>query len=507
LFDPSTKKPKSTKAKKGKKGKSAAELAAEARKKAYDSDLATTRYMSDFYDWDADTQIKKYKELQKKHAKFLKESVSDARTLNLQLKRLGEDSAKSRYDFSSEWITKEERRMEDSGKSEAEIAQMKLDAWTRVRDRYVKDSDLYKQADEQVYRARKDLTTLTTKLATDLVKTQKTAILDAKKADIEAIKDRKKEYVDAQNEKIKAIDELIAKEAELNSDVDYDTQLREKNARIDLLASAVGPEGIQEREDTIKERDRMVLEHDRDLRKRELETQKKALVDERTAEEKEFDNKIQRTESLYNTLITAFDGYSGDIKTIEAVLAEFRISEAARANTKILTELDSFITDYNAKMAKVAVLKESDDLATYNSNKEAWVAAKVMGNTEEMTRLNTENEAIRKKYGITSDSGKKLQSFRVGGIVQGADGEPVIIKAHAGEMVLNDRQQAALWEAINGSVRVASPANGGNSTVIHNTFDMSVGEVTVEDNADFAAMYDERRRSVERLQTQGVKMR
>lgn len=499
------------KAKKGaktkKSGKSAAELAAEARKKAYDADLATVRYMSDFYDWDAETQIKKYEELRTKHAKFLKESQSDARTLNLQLKRLGEDSAKSRYDFSSEWITKEERRMEESGKSEVEIAQMKLDAWTRVRDRYAKDSDLYKQADEEIYRVRKDLTTKTTKLATDLVKTQKTAISDAKKADIEAIKDRKKAFVDAQNEKIKAIDELIAKEAELNSDIDYDTELREKNARIDLLASAVGPEGIQEREDLIKERDRMILEHGRDLRKRELESKKTALTEERTAEEKKYDEQITRTESLYDTLITAFDAYNGDIKTIEAVLAEFRMSEAARANTKILTELDSFITQYNAKMAKVAVLQESDDLATYNSNKEAWVAAKAMGNTGEMTRLNAENEALRKKYGITTDNGQKLQSFRVGGIVQGVGDEPVVVKAHAGEMVLNDRQQAVLWDAINGSVRVQNPSNSGGDTIIHNTFDMSVNDVTLEDSADIAAMYDERRRSVERLQTQGVKIR
>ncbi|MBP1905506.1 hypothetical protein J2Z32_002136 [Paenibacillus turicensis] len=505
LYDTSPAKAKKSGAKTQKSGKSAAELAAEARKKAYDADLATIRYMSDFYDWDADMQIKKYEELQKKHAKFLKESQADARTLNLQLKRLGEDSVKSRYEFSAEWITKEERRMEESGKTETEIAQMKLDAWTRVRDRHAKDSELYKRADEEVYRARKDLTTKTTKLAIDLVKTQKSSIDTVKKAEIEAIKQRKQAALADYDARIKAIDELLAKEAELNSDIDYETQLREKNARIDLLASAVGPEGIQEREDLIKERDRMILEHDRDLRKRELESQKKALTDERTIEEKKYDDKIQRTENLYDMLLTAFDGYSGDIKTIEAVLADFRVSEAARANTKILTELDAFIVQYNAKMAKVAVLQESDDLATYNSNKEAWVAAKAMGNTQEMARLNAENEALRKKYGIKTDDGKKLQSFRVGGIVQGVGDEPVVVKAHAGEMVLNDRQQAVLWDAINGGIRVQNPSNSGGDTIIHNTFDMSVGEVTLEDNADIAAMYNERRRSVERLQTQGIK--
>ncbi|OZQ73933.1 hypothetical protein CA598_31650, partial [Paenibacillus sp. VTT E-133291] len=239
--------PKAAKEKKA-KGKTAAELAAEARKAAYDADMKTVQFQADFYDMTADAQIKKYEELRKKHAKFLAESIDDARTLQLQLKRLSEDSAQSRYDFSvtwidaeskrmedggkselkiaemklaswtrlrnryakdsaeyiaaddqvrqsrknvatatesearaqynasSKWISAEERRMSDAGKSETEIAQMKIDAWTRVRDRYAKDSEYYAQADEQLYNLRKSMTKLTQDLATDLVKTQKAAI-------------------------------------------------------------------------------------------------------------------------------------------------------------------------------------------------------------------------------------------------------------------------------------------------------------------------------------------
>lgn len=497
-------KPEKEKKAKSAKGKTAAELAAEARKKAYDADIATIRFQAEMYDWSADKQIEAYEKVRKNHAKYLKESVEDRRTLDLQLKRLEEDSAKSRFDFSAEWIAKEERRMEESGKSEKEIAQMKLDAWTRVRDRYEKDSELYKKADENVYQARKDITQKTIKLAESLVKTEKTRINDAKKAELDAIKKRKEAALDDYDARIKAIDELIAKEAEYNGDVDYETELREKNARIDLLGSAVGPEGIQEREDLIKERDRMILEHERELRKRELESQKDALENEKDERGKAFDREIDETEAQFDALIDAFNSYSGDIKTIEAVLAQFRVSSAAQANSQILSDLDAFVREYNAKMSQVSGLNSDNDLAEYNANKDAWDAAKKRGDTVEMARLAARNEQLRKQYGITQDTGK-LQSFAVGGVVQGRSGEPVIAQVHAGEMVLNAQQQAVLFEALSGVVArpVSQPAGG--PTQIVNNFDMGVDELTLSDDTDVRTFYDERARFVQRAQTQGVK--
>src|SRR5690606_14094036 len=138
---------------------------------------------------------------------------------------------------------------------------------------------------------------------------------DAKKTELAAIEARKKAALADYDARIKAIDDLIAKEAEYNSDIDYETALREKNARIDELASAVGPEGIAEREATIKERDRMILEHDRELRKRELESQKKALQDEKATQSAAYDREKEAAEAQFNALKDAFDSYSGDIKT------------------------------------------------------------------------------------------------------------------------------------------------------------------------------------------------
>ncbi|MFD1908234.1 hypothetical protein ACFSQ7_35915 [Paenibacillus rhizoplanae] len=159
--------PKEAKGPKEKAGKTAAEIAAELRKKLFQDEQATIQYQSDIYDLTADKQIEKYEALKKKHAAYLKESVEDARTLNLQLKRLGEDSVQSRYDFSNTTIEQEVRRMEDAGKTEREIANQRLYLWQQLRNRYGKDSEYYAKADEQARAARKDVASATEREARD----------------------------------------------------------------------------------------------------------------------------------------------------------------------------------------------------------------------------------------------------------------------------------------------------------------------------------------------------
>jgi hypothetical protein len=569
--------PKAAKEKKA-TGKTAAELAAEARKAAYDADMKTVQFQADFYDMTADAQIKKYEELRKKHATFLKESVDDARTLALQLKRLGEDSAQSRYDFSvtwidaeskrmedsgkselkiaemklaswtrlrnryakdsaeyiaaddqvrqsrknvatateaearaqynasSKWISAEERRMSDAGKSETEIAQMKIDAWTRVRNRYAKDSEYYAQADEQLYNLRKSLTKLTQDIATDLVKTQKAAIKDAKDAELKAIEERKVAALADYDARIDAIQRLRDANKELNVDADYATQLAEKQARLAELSSAVGPEGIAERDALLKEIARMQLEHDRELTDRTLADQQDALKDEKDAQTKAYEAEKTAAEAQYDALTAAFDAYSGDIKSIEDGIAAYRVSASGSANTAILTELDGFLTQYRAKMASITQInaesKKASDLAEYNANKTAWTAAKASGNTAEMARLNARNEELRKLYGVSSDTGV-LQAFKDGGIVKGTPGAAVPVIAHASEMYLNPQQQATLFDMI-ASPRMSPQAPTSVTNIVQN-IDLGVDEVTLADKADIATFYDERTRALSRLQSMGVK--
>lgn len=499
---------------KEKKGKSPAEIAKEQRKKAYDADIATTRFKSDMYDWDAEQQIAAYEKVQAKHKQHLRETVEDNRTMLLQLKRLREDSDKSRFEFSSEWIAKEERRMQDANRSEIDIEKTKIDAWTRLRDRYKKDSDEYKKADEQVYQSKKKLIAENEKAikdeqkaADEMYKKQKSAIEDAKKADIKAIEERKKAALGDYDARIKAIDALIAKEAEFNADADYETKLAEKRARLDLLQSAVGPEGIKEREDIAKEIERMQLEHDRELRKRELESQKQAIQDEKSEREQAFEKEKSDVETKYEALKVAFDDFSGDVKTIESAISEFRIQSNEETNAAILSDLDTFVSQYNAKMSQIQSMSaHSSELDEYNANKDAWSAAKARGDSAEMSRLNARNEEIRRKYGIGKDTGK-LPSFDVGGVVPGPIGHPVLSVVHGGEAFFNQRQLSRLFAMLDApvsSMRYDRPASAPAQSIV-NHIDMSVNDAVFEDGADVQTLYSERERTARRLQTRGVK--
>lgn len=527
-----------SKKKKEKKGKTAAEL----RKEAYDAAIATVQYQAEMYDWTADQQIKAYEKVRKQHQKHLKESIEDERQMNLQIKRLQEDSVKSRYDFSAEWIDREERRMEESGKSEIEITKMKIDAWTRVRDRYAKDSEYYKKADDELYRARKELIKLQEeaekeaaknreelikeyqKQNDDLLKSELKAIKKARDAELDAIDQRKKEYLDAQNEKIAAIDALLKKEEELNADADYETQLAEKKARQALLSTAVSPEGRKELAEITAEIERMQLEHSRELRMRDLEDQKQKLEDEKDEKEKAFDEEKRLTEARYDALTEALEEHQDDVEFIETAIKEFRISANKEANDQILSDLDRFVSEYRSRMAEITSLSSSVssggsygagtsfsqadlDLAEYNANKDAWDAAKARGDKEEMARLTSRNEEIRRKYGIEKDTGKldRLPSYDVGGVIPGPVGAPVPIVAHGGEIYLNPEQQANLFRMLDAPRTL--PADRSQAAVpqqiIHNTFDMSIGTVEVSDQTDAEILYTERERAARRLATTG----
>ncbi|MET3846878.1 hypothetical protein [Paenibacillus sp. OAE614] len=556
-------------------GKSAAEIAKDQRKEAYDAAMATARYMAEYYDQTADQQIKALEKIKVAHKVHLKESIEDEREMNLQIKHLREDSAKSNYDastawisreqrrmeesgasevkiaqmkveswerlrnkygkesefyknaddqlyqarkdlvqaqynFSAEWIDKEERRMEESGKSEMQINQMKLDAWTRVRDRYKKDSDEYKKADEEVYRAQKSLLQDMTKETESLVSVQKKSMESALQAELDAIEQRKKAFVDEQDAKIKALDDLMKKEDQANSDLDYEAKLAEKRARQQLLSTAVSPEGKKELADITAEIERMELEHSRDIRRRDLEDQKQSLEDEKDDREKAFDQEKEDAETRYQLLSDAFENYQDNVQVIEEAIKNFRIGANEEANQAVLSGLDTFLEQYKAKMASVAsisgVSNPDLDLQEYNANKDAWQAAKERGDTEEMARLSARNEQLRKLYNISKDTGK-LPNFDVGGIVPGPPGAPMPAIVHGGEAIFNQQHLENLFRLLEVPrlVPVANPSNPNGSGDIINHIDMSVNGVELSDKADIQSLYDEREQVARRLQTRGVK--
>lgn len=568
---------------KGKTGKTAAVLAREHRQEAYDAAIATVQYQAEMYDWSAEKQIEAYEKIRKQHKQHLAETIDDERQMNLQLKRLQEDTVKSKYDFSAEWISREDRRMEESGKTEIEIAQMKIDAWSRVRDRYnkdseyykdaddklfqarkelisatekamkelysstsdflkqqerkleesgaseteiaqmkltlwtrirdsyAKDSEFYKQADEQVYQAKKNLISQTQKDNEAARKVEKQSITDAKKVELDAIAERRKAYTDDIDARIADIDRLIKAEDRLNAEQDYESQLAEQKARQTMLENAVSPEGRKEYADITAEIERMELEHSRDIRKQNLEDQKEALQDEKTERERAFDREREDAEKHYDALTDALENYQDDVKLMETGLQDYRVDANQTANTQILADLDSFVSAYNSKLASLTSLsgpsQQANDLQEYNSNKDAWDEAKARGDKDEMARLTARNDEIRRMYGIVKDTGRldSLPSFDVGGVIPGPVGVPVPIIAHGGEIYLNPEQQTNLFRMLDSpkTTSGAGQAPVQPQQIIHNTFDMSVGSVTIEDQPDAEIMYTEREKAARRLATTG----
>lgn len=579
---------KGTKQSAGHSGKSASEVAKELREKAYNADTASVKYMADMYDWTADQQVDAYEKVQKKHQKHLKDMLQAEREMNLLLKRLHEDSAKSRYEISSSWVTNEDKRMQKSGKSEIEIAQMKVDAWTRVRSRYAQDNEYYKdaddqlvnarkalitatekamkelyatnsdflkqeerrmeesgeseteiarmkytlwtkirdsyekdseyyiQADEQVYRAKKDLVSKIKKDNEDARKKEKANYETAKKDELAAIAERRKAYTDEIDERISAIDRLIKAEDRLNTAQDYESQLAEKKARQKLLEDAVSPEGRKEYADITKEIERMELEHSRDIRKQNLEDQKQTLQDEKSEREKAFDREKEDVDKHYAALIEALDHHQEDVKLIEAGVQYYRVEVTQTANAQILADLDLFIAEYNKKLAAIATdsgpTQQALDLQEYNRNKEAWVKAKAAGNTEEMKRLNKRNSEIREKYGITNDTGvlddllSVTASSNIISPIINSVAAPLHMQTsfNGGTAIFNPQQLGDLFQLLEVPKSIPAQREQTKETPVqHVNIDMSVGAVEVNDSADAELLYASRERTARRLAAAG----
>ncbi|AWV35152.1 transglycosylase [Paenibacillus odorifer] len=411
--------------------------------------------------------------------------------------------------------------------------QDELNEWLKVQSMYKVGTDQRMEADEQVYALRQKLIEDETKTVETLAKNYKTSIESSKNAAIKAIEAERDAYVAAKDAEIQAIDDLLSKEQELNEDQDYESALAEKQARLALLASAVGPDGIAERKQVQKDIEKLQLDHERTLAKRSLEEQKQALQDEKDAKKDSFDKDIEATKTHYDELLQALENFSSDTANRSEIMKNIQVLKEAEKNAEILAQLDQFISDYQLKMSAINSLtptvggslssipttttsKKDLDLIEYNSNKDAWDAAKAAGNKSEMERLAARNEELRKIYGVTKDTGK-LQTFHEGGVVKGARrGEETQVTAKVGEMYINDRQQDNLFKMLNfrmpsfsftmPSTSAPNSFGGSNPHQIYNIFEMNSGDNYIKDDSVAKTYWNERDNFVRRAQTRtGVK--
>ncbi|WP_135552112.1 hypothetical protein [Paenibacillus cymbidii] len=420
------------------------------------------------------------------------------------IREAGEQAQRAAYDFSTNWISHQKAIRDMSVREE-------LAAMIDVQSRYAEGTDLRMKLDEQVYALKKQLLREEESDFDDFVSKQKDSLAEMRDLELQRIQDDRDAYVDAQDEKIKAIQRLIDAEDEQNSDDDYDKQLQEKKARLQLLQSAVGPEGIRERKELAKEIEKIELDHQRDLLKRSREADIKALQEEKDSKSKAFDEERKAAEDYYKELLKPFDTFKNDVEGRAEALKNVQIQKDAEKNSEILKNLDTFVEEYQRRMSAIAPLETSQrdiDLAEYNSNKDRWENASARGDTAEMARLNARNQELRAKYGITEDT-DKLQHFDVGGRVAGIRGRPVPIMAHAGEIVLNDRQQGNLFRLLDfvmPKLQFSAPSFDfarPQTTTINNHWTISSGDVNLHDGADIETYFQERDTFIRRTQAVG----
>ena len=501
----------------------------------------------------------------------------------------------ARYQHSENWINKEAIRMEMAGKDKVSVLQMELDAYLRMQaDKtrsavqqweleqniyktraeldqqyysaaekrinhakamgrlttaqelveyqklqaaYLEGTDERMNADEKVYDLKKRLTEEATKAVTEAATKQKKALDTARDAEIKGIQAEKDAYVAAQDAKIKALDDLLKAMERNNDQDDYERQRAEKVARLELLQSAVSPEGIAERKQVAKEIEDMDREHGRKMARQALEDQKTAIQEEQKTQEKDFDDKMQAAKDHYEGLSAAYDEFSSATELSAENLKNLQVLKEAEKNATIIAQLDQFVADYQARMDQIAAAQtlvtgtdvsnvglapgtaskqntdtKALDLYQYNANKDAWDLAKARGDAVAMKVLAAQNEALRAKYGIGKDTGK-LQQFSEGGVVRGMRGAAVPVVAHAGEIVLNDFQQGNLMKLLNMSLPKIdfsmpnfTPANTTNNTTsIDNRVFLTRGDTILQDQADVTAYWTEEDNFMRRQSVRGRK--
>lgn len=477
-------------------------------KEVYENSLNYISHQKNIREVSSKEELKMLQEIQIKY----KAGTEERMKLDEMVYAAKNAQVQESFSFSESWISHEKAMGRLS--LEAELA-----AWRRIQSRYAIGTELRKKADEQVYALKMKLISEEEVKIKEMFSLQTSGIEKVKKASLDAIKAERDEFVKAQDEKIKAIEDLIAAEKQQYEDEDYETLLAEKRARLALLQSAVGPEGIKEREELLKEIEKMQLNRERDLYIRSLEEEKKKLEDEKKLKKDAYNEQIDQLEKHYEEMIEALKSFSDDVEEQADIIKQLQIMKESEKNAEILSQLDAFIAEYKSRMASISNLSISmdangdspeADLAEYNSNKDAWEKARAAGNTAEMKNLSNRNQEIRDKYGVVQDTGK-LQHFSEGGKVKGIRGQAVPVVAHAGELVLNDIQQSNMFKLLNLSLpklnfsmpSFSMAAGSEHSVVNHNYYTVSTGDVSIDDPSTARSFWNERDNLVRRFQAKG----
>ncbi len=415
----------------------------------------------------------------------------------MNLRKLDEQAAKQAFDASAQWIEMETRRMTELGATEREITEMQLDAWTRVRARYDKDSDHYKRADKAMYDARMSLRKDDERLAKDLAQEQEKRSKESTKAVLDNIDKQRKAELDALDERRKATqkfydDQLKAMdEAERGKDRQ---EIIEEAEKYRLATSEKGRKRFEELQEQ--------------LRKMDLDDQKRALQDERDQKLDALDQQKRDMDTWYEDLKTAIDDFNGDFRDIYLLTEDVRFQAFVETNGKIKQEMEAFQKEMEAITTKTAPAPNALDpykqslVYQMQANSRNWHNADAAGKSS----LAADNEKLGNLVGATYDPGSG--KWMLNGVplyhTGGRAGEfnfrmpdmlmpdEILGILKRSENVLTDKQIGSLIGAV----------QGGGQTIIERQVIMEMHDTVIEDALDLQSLQRQASGHAEQLRKQ-----
>lgn len=457
-------------------------------KKEYSESLKLINYKRELGQMSEKQELARLQNMQQKY----KDNKDLQEELELKIYKLKEQIAQKDFKNSSEWITQEERKMTLAGASEEAITKMKLEAWTRVRNRYEKDSEFYKQADTQVYNLKVAQMKALAKAEEEAAKEREKLSKENTDKALKAIDKAKKAELDALSDRRKAIQKFYADQEKLIDDSERLKERNELEAEMDKYRYATSEKGQKH-----------FLELQEKLRLMDVEDQKRSLEEERDQKLEALEDQKRDIESWYDELKESTGNLTADLSKLYKLADDERLRSFITTNAKIIEEM-------NRLKASMAGVSDSDTSAVSQmiANSAEWNG----GTPERRKELEAQNQMLGTSIGATynSSKGRWMKAdgtplYHTGGIAgemnfrSGDDLMPDEINAilKRGEPVLTPQQVASLVSSGSNN-QPASVVNNYNAPLIEHS-----GDIILEDQADIKSYHSEQSTVAQQLLAKG----
>nr|WP_269846600.1 phage tail tape measure protein [Paenibacillus roseus] len=412
-----------------------------------------------------------------------KKRTDDEKKQAEESKRVAEKQARDKFDASAEWIEMETRRLTEKGASEREITNMQLAAWTRVRNRYEKDSDFYKRADKEMFNARMSLRKQDEQAAKEAAQAAEKSTKELTKSIVDAIDKQRKAELDALEERKQAIKNHYDEMLRIIDDFERGKDRKKIEDEADKYRYATSEKG-RKRYEELQEQ----------LRKMDVDDNKRALQQERDDKLAALDKQKADIDSWYADLKSSIENFNGDFISIYKLTDDERFKSFVDTNERIKAEMERFKAEMaaiNAGAGSGTDPYQQSIIRQMRANSEAWKSADAAGRK----RLEDENKRLGSQVGATYNSGEGrwykdgAPLYHTGGIAgerpfssgQRLMPDELTAILRKGEVTLTPEQISQL---VGGNAGLAPV---GNMVHIETLVGVQMNEPVIEDNVDIAA--------------------